>query len=104
MRHNNGLEKGYPMKNNPESESIEQLLAEADDLIRQINSDAILDMQEEHRLQLEIHARELERIKNELEGADLEEKIPKTGSPVDGMHQAILDIVTGMRDLTAYLT
>ena len=46
----------------------------------------------------------LERIKSELEGAGLEKKIPKTGSLVDGMDQAILDIVTGMRDLTAYLT
>ena len=39
-----------------ESKSIEQLLAEADELIRQINADAIKDMQAEHRLQFEKHA------------------------------------------------
>jgi hypothetical protein len=44
------------MSKNLESKNIEQLLAEADELIRQINSDAIEDMEEEHRLQFEKHA------------------------------------------------
>ena len=39
------------MPKNLESKNIEQLLAEADELIQQINSDVINDIKEEHRLQ-----------------------------------------------------
>ena len=49
------------MPNNVASKNIEQLLAEADELIQQINSDVINDMQEEHRLQFEKHAQNLDR-------------------------------------------
>ena len=45
------------MPKNLELLNIEQLLAEADDLIQQINSDVIKDMQEEHLLQFEKHAK-----------------------------------------------
>ncbi len=83
-----------------ESENIEQLLAEADELIEQINSDAINDMQEEHRLQFEKHAQNLKKIKSEVQG-----KIEKkTNSGAEGMHEAIQDIVKAMRELTKYLS
>ena len=49
------------MPNNVASKNIEQLLAEADELIQQINSDAIKDMQEEHLLQFEKHAQNLKK-------------------------------------------
>jgi hypothetical protein len=39
---------------NLESKDIDQLLAEADELIQQINSNAIKDMEEEHRIQYEL--------------------------------------------------
>ena len=88
------------MPNNVESRNIEQLLAEADELIQQINSDAIKDMQEEHRLQFEKHAQNLKKIKSEVQG-----KIEKkTNSGAEGMHEAILDIVKAMRDLKKYLS
>ena len=51
------------MPKNLESKNIEQLLAEADELILQINSNVINDMQLEHRLQFEKHAQNLEKIK-----------------------------------------
>lgn len=92
------------MKTDLEHISIEQLMAEADDLVRQINAEVIGNLREEQSLQLEIHTRELERLKTELEGADPGAKTPKESSLADGMHQAILNIVTAMRDLTAYLT
>jgi len=38
------------MPKNLESKNIDQLLAEADELIQQINSDAIKYMKEEHRI------------------------------------------------------
>ena len=88
------------MPKNLESINIEQLLAEAEDLIRQINSDVINDMQEEHRLQFEKHAQDLKKIKSEVQG-----KIEKkTNSGAEGMHEAILDIVKAMRDLKNYLS
>ena len=87
------------MSNNVESKSIEQLLAEADELIQQINSEAINDMQEAHRLQFEKHAQNLKKIKSEVQ-----DKIEKKGtsdisSSADGMHEAIQDIVKAMQDL-----
>ena len=88
------------MPKNLESKNIEQLLAEADELIEQIHSDAINDMQEEHRLQFEKHAQNLKKIKSEVQG-----KIEKkTNSGAEGMHEAIQDIVKAMRDLTKYLS
>jgi len=88
------------MPKNLESKNIEQLLAEADELIQQINSEAINDMQEEHRLQFEKHAQNLKKIKSEVQG-----KIEKeTNSGAEGMHEAIQDIVKAMRDLTKYFS
>ena len=81
-----------------ESKSIEQLLAEADELIRQINTDVIKDMQAEHRLQFEKHAQNFKKIKSEAQG-----KIDGNGeshrdSGAEGMHEAILDIVKAMHN------
>jgi len=88
------------MPNNVASRNIEQLLAEADELIQKINSDAINDMQDEHRLQFEKHAQDLKKIKSEVQG-----KIEKkTNSGAEGMHEAILDIVKAVRDLKKYLS
>jgi hypothetical protein len=92
------------MPKNLEYKNIDQLLAEADELIQQINSDVIKDMEEEHRLQFEIHVQNLKKIKSEVQG-----KIEKKGkleisSSADGMHEAIQDIVKAMRDFTKYLS
>jgi hypothetical protein len=82
-----------------ESKNIEELLAEADELIRQINSDAIKDMQEEHRLQFEKHAQDLKKIKSEVQGRIQKKEAAEIGSGAEGMHEAILDIVKAMHDL-----
>jgi hypothetical protein len=92
------------MPKNLESINIEQLLAEADELIQQINSDAINDMQEEHRLQFEKHAQNLKKIKSAVQGKIEEKGTSELGSGAEGMHEAILDIVKAMRDLTKYLS
>ena len=91
------------MAKNLEPKNIEQLLVEADELIRQINSDAIKDIEEEHRIQFEKHAQNLKKIKSQVQ-----EKIEKKGtseisSSADGMHEAIQDIVKSMKDLKNYL-
>ncbi len=51
-----------------ESNSIEQLMAEADELNRHIHTDAIDDLQEEHRLQFAKHARSLQKMKSQVSG------------------------------------
>jgi hypothetical protein len=92
------------MPTNPESKSIEQLLAEADELVEQINSDVIKDMKEEHRLQFEKHAENLKKIKSEVQGKIEKNGASEVGSGAEGMHKAIMDIVKAMGDLTKYLS
>ena len=87
------------MLRNLESKNIEQLLTEADELIKQINSDAIKDMQEEHLLQLEKHAQNLRRIKSEVKGKIEKKEASEISSSAEGMHEALQDIVKAMRDL-----
>ena len=53
------------MPSDSEPKILEQLMTEADELIQQINSDVINDMEERHRLQFEIHAQNLEKIKSD---------------------------------------
>ena len=92
------------MPKNSESINIEQLLAEADELIQQINSDAIKDMEEEHRIQFEKHAQNLKKIKSEVHGKIEKKGTSELSSSTDGMHEAIQDIVKAMQDLTKYLS
>ena len=92
------------MPKNLESINIEQLLAEAEDLIRQINSDVINDMQEEHRLQFEKHTQNLKKIKSEVQSRIEKKGTSGISSSADGMHEAIQDIVKAMQDLTKYLS
>ena len=87
------------MPNNVAYKNIEQLLAEADELIRQINSDAINDIQEEHRLQFEKHAQSLKKIKSEVQGKIEKKGTSEISSSAEGMNEAIQDIVKAMQDL-----
>ena len=92
------------MPKNLESKNIEQLLAEADELIEQIHSDAINDMQEEHRLQFEKHAQNLKKIKSEVQDKIEKKGTSELSSSAEGMHEAIQDIVKAMQSLTKYLS
>ena len=92
------------MPKNVESKNIEQLLSEADELIEQIHSDAIKDMQEEHRLQFEKHAQNLKKIKSEVQGKIEKKGTSELSSSAEGMHEAIQDIVKAMRGFTKYLS
>ena len=87
------------MPKNLESENIAQLLAEAEELIQQIESDASKDIKEEHRLQVEKHAQNLKKIKSEVQAEAQEKGTSEIGSSAEGMHEAIQDIVKAMRDL-----
>ena len=87
------------MTNNVASKNIEQLLAEADELIQQINSDVINDIQEEHRLQFEKHAQNLKNIKSEVQGKIEKKGTSEMSSSAEGMHEAIQDIVKALQEL-----
>ena len=87
------------MSKNLESKNIDQLLAEADELIQQIHSNAINDMQEEHLLQFEKHAQNFKKIKSEVQDKIEKKGTSEIGSGAEGMHEAILDIVKAMHDL-----
>ena len=92
------------MPTNLESKSIEELLAEADELVEQIDSDVIKFMKEEHRLQFEKHAQNLKKIKSEVQGKIEKKGESEIGPGAEGMHKAILDIVKAMHDLTKYIS
>ncbi len=83
---------------------IEHTLAEADELLRQIDPEIIEYMEEERRAQIEKHAQSLKKLKSEVQ-----EKIGKDGTPEsttysEGMHEAMDDIVKAMKDLSSYLS
>ncbi len=86
------------MSKNLESKSIEQLLSEADELIRQFNSDALKELKEEHRLQFEIHAQNLKKIKSKAQGKSDKKGTSPKDAGAEGMHEAILDIVKAMHN------
>ncbi len=96
--------KGNGMSNKVESMNIEQLLAEADELILEINSGVIENMKEEQRLHVEKHAESLKKIKSEMQN-----KIEKKGkseilSYGEGTHEAFQDITKAIRSLKKYLS
>lgn len=68
-------------------------MAEADELIRQINSEFVQDMEETRRLEFEKHAENLQKIKSEVHGKSEEKDALEKSSGADGMHEAIQDIV-----------
>jgi hypothetical protein len=87
------------------SKSVEQLLAEADELIQKINAEHLENLKEEDRLRFEKHAQRLTELKSAVqakpEGKGIIESFSTTG---EGMHEALIDIVKAMKDLTNYLT
>ena len=81
-----------------DSKKFEQLMAEADELIGQINSEVLKEMAEEHRIQFEKHAQNLERIKFEAQKDIANKNASKLNSGANDMHEAILDIVKAMQN------
>jgi hypothetical protein len=85
-------------------EDIEQILAEADDLLKQIDPEVIEYMDEERRLQLEQHAESLKKLKSEVHDKIGNEETPESGSYSEGMHEAMDDIAKAMKALASYLS
>ena len=91
------------MSTSLETKNIRQLLDEADELIHRINSDTLEEMKEEHRLQFELYAQKLEKIKSEVQRSTETKERSKTDYGAKGFHEAILDIVEAMKGLTKFL-
>ena len=87
------------MKKNMENNPLDQLMAEADTLIQQIHSDARKDMEEEHQRLFEKHAEDFKILKTRVHSDDEDTASIESTSRAEGMHQAILDIITAMKDL-----
>ena len=81
-----------------DSRSLEQLMAEADELVGQFDSEILKDMQEDQRIQFEKNAQNLEKIKSKIQGTIGKKDEPKSNSGADGMHEAIQDIVKAMQN------
>ena len=92
------------MKETFKHEDIEQILAEADELLQQIDPEIIAYMEEEQRIQLEQQAQSLKKLKSEVQDKIGKEGTPESGSYGEGMHEAIEDIVKAMKGLASYLT
>ena len=85
-------------------EDIEQILAEADDLLKQVDPEITEYMKEEQRSQLEQQAQSLKKLKSEVQDKIGEEGPSKSRLYSEGMHEAIEDIVKAMKALSSYLS
>jgi hypothetical protein len=85
-------------------EDIEQILAEADDLLQQIDPEIIADLRDEQRTQLEQQAQSLKKLKSDVADMIGNEEASKSMSYSEGMHEAIDDIVKAMKGLASYLS
>jgi len=84
------------------SKSIDELLLEADELVRKFNSEFLEDLEEKHRLQFEKHAQRLQELQSEVQAKTETKGAIESFSTAEGMHQAVLDIVEAMKDLAGY--
>lgn len=91
------------MQTNSASKDIKQLMAEADELVKRIDADAIKDLKEEHRLQVEKHAQHLKKIKSAVQDKIEKKDDSKKDHGAEGMHEAIQEIAKAMGELAKYL-
>ena len=84
--------------------NIDRLLVEADELIKQIDSHAVKDMEEEHRILFEKHAQRLKKLRSEVQEKIGKEGSPESGSYSEGMHKAIDEIMIAMKNLGSYFS
>jgi CDGSH-type Zn-finger protein len=85
-------------------EDIEQILAEADELLQEIDPEIIKDLEEEQRAQLEQQAQSLKQLKSEVQDKIGKEGPSQSRPYSEGMHEAIEDIAKAMKALASYLS
>jgi hypothetical protein len=84
-------------------EDIEQILAEADDLLQQIDPEIIEYLEEEQRAQLEKQVHSLNKLKSEVQDKLGKEGPSKSRPYSEGMHEAMDDIVKAMKALASFM-
>ena len=92
------------MKTSLKSKDIDQILAEADELLQQIDPELLEYLEEEQRAQLEEHAQSLKKLKSEVHDKIEKEGTPESSSHSEGTHEAIEDIVKAMKTMAGYLS
>ena len=97
-------QKGNIMQKTYTYEDIEQILAEAEDLLQQIDPEIIEYLKEEQRAQLEQQVQSLKKLKSEVQDKIGKEGPSKSKLYSEGMHEAIEDIAKAMKALASYLS
>ena len=92
------------MKTTPKAKDIDQILAEADELLQQLDPELLEYFEEEQRAQLEEQAQSLKRLKSEVQDKLAQEGPPESSSFSEGTHEAIEDIVKAMKTMASYLS
>jgi hypothetical protein len=95
--------KDSVMQKTYEYEDIEQILAEAEDLLQQIDPEIIEYLKEEQRAQLEQQAQSLKKLKSEIEVQIRQEGPSKSRPYSEGMHEAIDEIAKAMKALASFM-
>jgi DNA-binding transcriptional MerR regulator len=85
-------------------EDIEQILAEAEDFLQQIDHELMEYMDAEQRAQLEEQAQTLKQLKSEVHDKIEKEGTSESTSYSEGVHQAMEDVVKAMKSLATYLS
>ena len=92
------------METTYEPKKIKKILSRADELLDQLNSGLIEDMEETRRIQVEAYAETLKKRRLEvLEKIEKAEKL-EHASTSEGIHEAVEDIVKAMKAMKSYLT
>ncbi len=84
-------------------EELEQLLAEAEELLGQLDPEILAYLAEEERALLEEQAQSLKKLKAEVQDQISKQEGAKVSSYGEGMHEAIADIAKAMKALARYL-
>jgi hypothetical protein len=85
-------------------DKIDQVMAEADDLIRQIYSQKIEGMGEEQRAEYEQRVRRLEELKAIVKEKFGGQQVSGRSSVSEGMHEAIDELVKAVAETAKKLT
>lgn len=88
----------------PTDNDLERLMAEADELIRQIDAGFLAEIDEEHRAKVEIQAQRIKDAQSQIQEEGAQTKPSDFGHGAKGMHEAIREITKAMGELAKYLT
>jgi hypothetical protein len=91
------LEKSF------EYEDVEQLLAEVDEFLSQIDSEFMDYLEEGQRAEIEEQTQNLRKLTSEVQNK-IGNEGPGSVSHSEGMHEAMTDIAKAMKSLASFLS